>query len=338
MKNLGLVLFVLSFVIFVGGGQRTASAQSRLDDKDVQRFLENLDGDAKSFRATFDQALKQSSIRKTSRQKDAEKLAITFQRQTDGISDQFKHTKKVPGLAAVAATADQIEQLISELQLDGETTVKWQKIKQELAQVESAFDFSPAPKPAISSNALPSPPVPRPAKSPDPGALTIEGLKFGQVVRTETIAVAVAVGKKIDGKTLQITLNGVDMTSRVGRGPCSETGCEMNVTLRPQDGLMQGWNRFRASALQYNKQIETTDVRFDYNTLPGIADADQPQYLPYVGGLYPQCGRRHAMGHRRDRAIPPVSPIRLTGLSTPLLIPTPRFLRRVSPATTPRCR
>ncbi len=151
MRNLRLVLFVLGLVVFTGSGWQTLAAQGRLDDKDVQHTLENLSGDAKSFRSTFDRALKQSTIRKTSRQKDAENLAMAFQKQTAGIVDQFKHTKKVPGLSEVSATADQIEKLIHELGLDGETTVEWQKIKQELAEVESAFDFSPAITPAGSS-------------------------------------------------------------------------------------------------------------------------------------------------------------------------------------------
>ena len=46
---------------------------------------------------------------------------MSFEKQTEGIGDQFKHTKKVPGLQEVSATADQIEKLISELQLDGKT-------------------------------------------------------------------------------------------------------------------------------------------------------------------------------------------------------------------------
>ncbi len=121
------MLVVLGLIIAVGVGWQVAGAQSRLDDKDLQHMLENLSGDAKSFRPAFDQALKQSSIRNTTRQKDAENLAMAFQKQTAGIVDQFKHTKKVPGLQEVSATADQIEKLISELQLDGEATVKWQK-------------------------------------------------------------------------------------------------------------------------------------------------------------------------------------------------------------------
>ncbi len=151
MRNLRLVLFMLGLVVFTGSGWQALAAQSRLNDKDVQHTLENLSGDAKSFRSTFDRALKQSTIRKTSRQKDAENLAMAFQKQTAGIVDQFKHTKKVPGLPEVSATADQIEKLIRELGLDGETKIEWQKIKQELAQVESAFDFSPTPTPVGSS-------------------------------------------------------------------------------------------------------------------------------------------------------------------------------------------
>jgi hypothetical protein len=151
LRNLRLMLFVLGLFVFMGSGWQAVASQSRWDDKDLQHMLENLNSDAKSFRSTFDHALKQSSIRNTSRQKDAEKLAMAFQKQTAGIDDQFRHTKKVPGLQEVSATADQIEKLISELQLDGETTVEWQKIKPELAQIESAFDFSPTPTPPGSS-------------------------------------------------------------------------------------------------------------------------------------------------------------------------------------------
>jgi hypothetical protein len=46
-------------------------------------------------------------------------------------------------LLEVSATAPQIEKLISELQLEGKTTVEWQKIKPELEQIEGAFDLSP---------------------------------------------------------------------------------------------------------------------------------------------------------------------------------------------------
>jgi hypothetical protein len=137
------MLFVLGLVVFVGSGRHAVASQSRWDDKDLQQMLENLSSDAKSFRSAFDDALKQSTIRNTSRQKDAEKLAMAFEKQTVGIDHQFKHTKKVPGLQEVSATADQIEKLISELQLDGKTTVEWQKIKPELEQIEGAFDLSP---------------------------------------------------------------------------------------------------------------------------------------------------------------------------------------------------
>ncbi len=149
------MLFVLGLVVFMGAGWQAVAYQSRWDDKDLQHMLENLNRDAKSFRPTFDQALRQSSIRNTSRQKDAEKLSMAFQKQTAEIADQFKHTKKAPGLQEVSASADQIEKLISELQLDGETTVQWQKIKPELAQIESALDFSPTPTPPASSAPTP---------------------------------------------------------------------------------------------------------------------------------------------------------------------------------------
>jgi hypothetical protein len=58
------------------------SAQTRLSDQDVQQHMKNLKDDAKKFRSRFNSALSKSTIRKTTREKDATTLARNFEKQT----------------------------------------------------------------------------------------------------------------------------------------------------------------------------------------------------------------------------------------------------------------
>ena len=80
---------------------RVAMAQGRLSDKDIEHLMQNLKDDAQPFRQSFANALKKSTIRKTSREKDAKALADTFAKQTQGALETFKHHHKAE--QAVAA-------------------------------------------------------------------------------------------------------------------------------------------------------------------------------------------------------------------------------------------
>ena len=66
----------LALLLIVGAG--AVFAQNRVSDKDLENLIRNLRDDAKSFRPVFESALKKSSIRKTSEEKDAKKLAEQF--------------------------------------------------------------------------------------------------------------------------------------------------------------------------------------------------------------------------------------------------------------------
>lgn len=117
-----------------------ACAQGRVSDKDVESMMKNLRDDAKSFRPVFDAAIKKSTIRKTSRAKDARELVTRFENQTNGMLGNFKHTKKGgDALSAVMSTAREIDDLVSSLQLGPQVTSRWEKIQTELRQVGSAI-------------------------------------------------------------------------------------------------------------------------------------------------------------------------------------------------------
>jgi hypothetical protein len=118
-------------------------AQGRLSDKDLQNLMGNLKDDAKSFKSPYSSALKKSTIRKTSREKDAANLADRFQKETEAMHNHFKDKKTADNeLPLVQRTATQIDQVIRSLNLGPQTTSRWQKIQTELQQISSAFGVS----------------------------------------------------------------------------------------------------------------------------------------------------------------------------------------------------
>jgi hypothetical protein len=132
-----------------------AQAPTRLNDKDIGNLMNNLKNDTKSFRSHFDSAIKKSTIRKTSQEKDAKNLAAQFENQIAAMQKNFKQTKKAESLQSVMNTSDQIDKLVTGLKLDDQTTASWQKVKQELGQVAGAFGMSDTNKPTTSSGSVP---------------------------------------------------------------------------------------------------------------------------------------------------------------------------------------
>jgi hypothetical protein len=117
-----------------------AKAQSRVSDKDVASLMGNLKDDVKSFRPKFNDAVHKSSIRKTSKEKDAKNLVERLQKETEAMQNQFKKTKKSDTeLRVVMSTASQVDELVSSLQLGHDVRSRWEKIQTELRQIQSAF-------------------------------------------------------------------------------------------------------------------------------------------------------------------------------------------------------
>ena len=124
----------------MASAERPAVAQGRLSDKDLQRLMQNLKDDAQPFRQSFANALKKSTIRKTSQEKDARALADTFAKQTSGAFDSFKHNQKADQeVAAMVHTAAQLDPLVYSLQLNPQTTSQWEKLRTELHPIAQAF-------------------------------------------------------------------------------------------------------------------------------------------------------------------------------------------------------
>jgi hypothetical protein len=125
------------------GVSRPAVAQGRLSDKDLQRLLQNLKDDAQPFRQSFANALKKSTIRKTSKEKDARMLADSFAKQANSALETFKHTQKAEqAVTELVNTAAQIDPLVYSLQLNPQTTSQWERLRTELHQVAQAYGIT----------------------------------------------------------------------------------------------------------------------------------------------------------------------------------------------------
>jgi hypothetical protein len=138
------VLRILSFSILallLATAAFSTAAQDRLSDKDVANMMNNLKNDAKNFRQVWNHALSKSTIRKTSREKDARNLGTQFQNQTQGMLRQFQSNKTVDtSLPLVQQTARNIEQVKSDVSLGPVVDQQWIKIRTELDQIAQAFN------------------------------------------------------------------------------------------------------------------------------------------------------------------------------------------------------
>ena len=138
-RYLGYAALVVLLVSAFWGA--TARAQSRIDDKDLARLMQNVKDDAQPFRKSFANALKKSTIRGTSQEKDARGLADTFAKQSQQALETFQHKRKAEDqVAAMVDTAGQINQLVNSLGLNPAVSTQWEKLRTELHQVAEAFN------------------------------------------------------------------------------------------------------------------------------------------------------------------------------------------------------
>jgi hypothetical protein len=147
------VVRFVCLVLLLGmlGADRLAVAQGRLSDKDLQRLMQNLKDDAQPFQKNFSNALKKSTIRKTSQEQDDKALAETFAKQANTALETFKHQQKAEDeVIALVHTAAQIDPLVYSLQLNLQTRSQWEKLRTELHAIAQAYGvpepyFAPPP-------------------------------------------------------------------------------------------------------------------------------------------------------------------------------------------------
>lgn len=134
-----LRVLLIGTLLFPGVLVTGVRAQNRMSDKDVEATMKNLSDDAKSFRSAFDSSVGNSTIRKTSREKEAKAQVKGFEDQTQTLLNQFKKEKQANGyLPSVLETAKQIDGLLRDVQLDSATTMRWSKVRADLDQISAA--------------------------------------------------------------------------------------------------------------------------------------------------------------------------------------------------------
>jgi hypothetical protein len=135
MKALAAV--AVSLLLITGW---SASAQNRVNDKDIQIMMNNIKSDSGRFRTAFKNSVKKTTIRHTSREKDSKNLVTNFKARVDGMYQTFRSTKKADtALPLVIDTASQIDKLLREISFDEATNSSWAKVKTELKQLADAY-------------------------------------------------------------------------------------------------------------------------------------------------------------------------------------------------------
>jgi hypothetical protein len=138
------IRFLVSTLLTLAIVAPLASAQGRMNDKDIESLMNNLQKDATAFRSAFNSSVGKSTIRKTSQEKDAKTLVKTFDKQTQSMYKQFKGKKKADAqLAAVQSSADQIDKLLTSTPMGDETTTAWTKVKNEVTMLSQQFNKAP---------------------------------------------------------------------------------------------------------------------------------------------------------------------------------------------------
>jgi hypothetical protein len=134
MKRLAAALVVLALAA------AGAWPQTRVNDKDIQVMMSNLKSDTARFRSAFNESVKKTTIRHTSREKDSKALVTNFKARVDATYQTFKSTKKADTeLPLVIQSATQIDKLLQEVSFSDATNSSWGKVKTELRQLSDAY-------------------------------------------------------------------------------------------------------------------------------------------------------------------------------------------------------
>jgi hypothetical protein len=122
----------------------SAAAQGRVSDRDLEKMMQNLKEDSKKFASTFKQDVSKSTIRKTSEEKTAKRLADHFPKQVEGMLNQFKSKRKADAaLPAVYQSYKQLGSFMDKVSPSAKTQESWSRMKQEIDQISAAFNFTP---------------------------------------------------------------------------------------------------------------------------------------------------------------------------------------------------
>jgi len=133
------VAVAISMLLAVTGEIHVYS-QERMGDKDVEKMLNNLKSDTKKFKSAFNSGVEKSTIRNTSKEKEAKNLVETFGKQSEAALDKFKKDQKCdPEISSLISSGTQINQLLESTPMGDQTNAAWSTVKTELSDVAKQF-------------------------------------------------------------------------------------------------------------------------------------------------------------------------------------------------------
>ncbi len=121
----------------------TQTQAFRIDDRQVERLLRNMEKDANAFRHSLDHALDRSRLNGTAREDDVNQFVKDFDEATKQLRDRFNgHTSVAGDVDSVMTRAGRIDDFMSRRPLDRNAQRDWAKVRVDLDQLASAYNVS----------------------------------------------------------------------------------------------------------------------------------------------------------------------------------------------------
>jgi len=143
-----LVLFAFSLVMALMGvvpealGQVLGQAY-RLNDKEVERIIRQVEKHADTFRKSLHDGLKRSRFDKTRREDDINDYVKEFSKQTSRLHDNFDHHKSTaPDVEAVLDRAARIDIFMSRHPLTARAQSDWSALRANLDELAQAYNVT----------------------------------------------------------------------------------------------------------------------------------------------------------------------------------------------------
>jgi hypothetical protein len=136
------------FVITCLGAATRAHAQVigqpyRLNDKEVERILHQIENQANTFRHSLDAALDRSRLNGTHREDNINVFIKNFDRQTEHLRSRFKDRKSVAGdVEAVLNSAASIDQFMRRQRLSERAQNDWSALRASLDDLAEAYNVT----------------------------------------------------------------------------------------------------------------------------------------------------------------------------------------------------
>lgn len=141
-------LFVISVFLCAALLVSTANAQVigqpyRLNDKEVERMIRNIEHQSDRFRSSVDSSLDKSRLNGTNREDDINSFIKDFYEQTKRLRDRFdKHHSASGDVEAVLDRAARIDDFMRRNRLSSKAQDEWSTLKNNLDELASAYNVS----------------------------------------------------------------------------------------------------------------------------------------------------------------------------------------------------